>query len=69
MRDSKTTINIQGESYRLKDRRRAGLLSGRDQEGPTAVVSVTPAFASPKTRRPKAAALGSALPGATESRP
>ena len=27
-----TTINIRGESYRLKDRRRAGLLSGRDQE-------------------------------------
>lgn len=37
-----TTINIRGESYRLKDRRRAGLLSGREQEeaqhdGPGAV--------------------------------
>ncbi len=27
-----TTINIRGESYRLKDRRRAGLVSGREQE-------------------------------------
>jgi len=27
-----TTINIRGESYRLKDRRRAGLVSGRDQD-------------------------------------
>ena len=27
-----TTINIRGESYRLKDRRRAGLISGRDQD-------------------------------------
>lgn len=25
-----TTINIRGESYRLKDRRRAGLVAGRD---------------------------------------
>jgi DNA replication protein DnaC len=27
-----TTINIRGESYRLKDRRRAGLIPGRDQD-------------------------------------
>jgi DNA replication protein DnaC len=27
-----TTINIRGESYRLKERRRAGLLSSREQE-------------------------------------
>jgi DNA replication protein DnaC len=27
-----TTINIRGESYRLKDRRRAGLIAGRDQD-------------------------------------
>ncbi len=26
------TINIRGESYRLKDRRRAGLLPNREQE-------------------------------------
>src|SRR5512135_396488 len=28
-----TTINIRGESYRLKDRRRAGLVLSREQEG------------------------------------
>ncbi|HWP83915.1 MAG TPA: IS21-like element helper ATPase IstB [Terriglobia bacterium] len=27
-----TTINIRGESYRLKERRRAGLISGREQD-------------------------------------
>jgi len=27
-----TTINIRGESYRLKERRRAGLIGGREQE-------------------------------------
>jgi len=27
-----TTINIRGESYRLKERRRAGLMTGREQE-------------------------------------
>lgn len=27
-----STINIRGESYRLKDRRRAGLITGREQE-------------------------------------
>src|ERR1043166_7212190 len=32
-----TTINIRGESYRLKDRRRAGLLPGREQEAPPLV--------------------------------
>jgi DNA replication protein DnaC len=64
-----TTINIRGESYRLKDRRRAGLVTSREQDGRTAAeLSVTPAFAPPKARRPKAAALGSAQPGVTESR-
>jgi len=28
-----TTINIRGESYRLKDRRKAGLVPPRGQEG------------------------------------
>jgi DNA replication protein DnaC len=28
-----TTINIRGESYRLKDRRKAGLVPGRAQDG------------------------------------
>jgi DNA replication protein DnaC len=64
-----TTINIRGESYRLKDRRRAGLLSSREQEGRTAPqLSVAPVSAAPKARRLKAA-LGSAPSGATESRP
>jgi len=42
-----TTINIRGESYRLKDRRRAGLLPGREQEetppGTPAAVALLPA--------------------------
>jgi DNA replication protein DnaC len=62
-----TTINIRGESYRLKDRRRAGLLPSREEDGrPTPALSVAPASATPKTRRLKAA-LGSAASGATES--
>ena len=31
-----TTINIRGESYRLKDRRRAGLVPPRGQKGAAA---------------------------------
>jgi DNA replication protein DnaC len=43
-----TTINIQGEGYRLKDRRRAGLLAGREEEGRApAVLSAAPASAAP----------------------
>lgn len=61
-----TTVNIRGESYRLKERRRAGLLPSREQEGAqSADYSVAPASATPKTRRPRSA-LGSAPPGATE---
>src|ERR1700753_3509942 len=63
-----TTVNIPGESYRLKKRRRAGLIGGREQEtgGPHAV-SVIPASAPPKPRRK--AALGSATAGITETIP
>lgn len=62
-----TTINIRGESYRLKERRRAGLLPAREQDGrDPAAVSVTPLSATPKTRRPKAS-LGSAPSAATET--
>jgi DNA replication protein DnaC len=61
-----TTINIRGESYRLKDRRRAGLLPAREREGEAASVSVAPASAAPKARRLKSA-LGSATAGATET--
>ena len=61
------TINIRGESYRLKDRWRAGLLPAREQEGrPAAELPATPVSTSPKTRR--LAALGSDPTGATESR-
>ena len=62
-----TTINIRGESYRLKDRRRAGLLPSREQDGrEPAAVSVTALSATPKTRRPRAS-LASAPSTATET--
>lgn len=62
-----TTINIRGESYRLKDRRRAGLVLSREEEGRASPpLSVAPVSAPPKTRRPRAA-LGFAPSGATES--
>src|SRR5215468_645138 len=55
-----TTINIRGESYRLKDRRRAGLLPRSDQEAPQLVApALTSDSAASKTRR-LTAALGSA---------
>ena len=54
-----TTVNIRGESYRLKERRRAGLIGGREQqEGQAVAAALTSAYAPPKTRRK--AALGSA---------
>ena len=59
------TLNIRGESYRLKERRKAGLLPGH--EAPAAaggVFSGAAASASPKTRR--SAALGSAPAAAPE---
>jgi DNA replication protein DnaC len=63
-----TTINIRGESYRLKERRRAGLIGGREQETTESrAVSMPPASAPPKPRRK--AALGSAPAGATEILP
>lgn len=62
-----TTINIRGESYRLKDRRRAGLLPSQEREGGAAAqFSVAPVSAPPKARRPRSA-LGSAPSGATEN--
>jgi DNA replication protein DnaC len=57
-----TTVNIRGESYRLKERRKAGLLPTRSGES---AVSVAPASATPKTRQKPA--LGSAPTGATET--
>jgi len=61
-----TTINIRGESYRLKERRRAGLLPGRERDGEAAPFSVAPVSATLKARRPRSA-LGSAASGATEN--
>ena len=60
-----TTINIRGESYRLKDRRRAGLVTSREQDGRTTGVfadrpSLRPKRAAPKRRR------WFAQPGVTE---
>lgn len=40
-----TTINIRGESYRLKDRRRAGLLPRPEDQRPDAEPAPTPAVA------------------------
>jgi DNA replication protein DnaC len=56
-----TTINIRGESYRLKDRRRAGLLARPGEEegrASPAVLGAASASAAPKTRPRRA--LGSA---------
>ena len=62
-----TTINIRGESYRLKDRRRAGLLPSREQDGrEPAAVSLAALSPTPKTRCPRAS-LGSAPSTATET--
>ena len=58
-----TTVNIRGDSYRLKERRKAGLM-------PTTAADLkpaeAPASATPKTRRQ--AALGSAPAGASAGR-
>jgi len=57
-------VNIRGESYRLKERRKAGLLPAWEGEEGRAL-SVAPASTPPKTRQK--AALGSVPAGATES--
>jgi DNA replication protein DnaC len=48
-----TTINIRGESYRLKDRRRAGLLGrqeGQPESGPEAMVTAALKVAGKRSR-------------------
>jgi len=60
-----TTINIRGESYRLKDRRKAGLVPPREQERAAASHSLASASAAPKTRQK--AALGSTASEAKET--
>jgi DNA replication protein DnaC len=66
-----TTVKIRGESYRLKERRKAGLIGGREQSGdgpvPLPALSLASDFAPPKTRRKTA--LGSAASGAGEHLP
>jgi DNA replication protein DnaC len=44
-----TTINIRGESYRLKDRRRAGLLPQPEEQQPPHTLTA-PAAVAPRTR-------------------
>jgi hypothetical protein len=46
-----TTINIRGESYRLKDRRRAGLLPRSEQEASSGAPALSSDSAASKTRR------------------
>jgi DNA replication protein DnaC len=45
-----TTINIRGESYRLKDRRRAGLLPRPEDQRPDAELTTPPPAAAPNSR-------------------
>src|SRR5439155_18542636 len=48
-----------GESYRFKDRRRAGLLPRSEQEAPSSLAPALPSdSAASKTRRPQAARFG-----------
>jgi DNA replication protein DnaC len=54
-----TTINIRGESYRLKDRRRAGLLS-RPEEAPHSGAPALPSDSATSNTRRLSAALDSA---------
>ena len=61
-----TTINIRGESYRLKDRRKAGLVPPRGQEGAEgAAHSLASDSVTPKTRQKTA--LGSTPSEAKET--
>jgi DNA replication protein DnaC len=60
-----TTINIRGESYRLKDRRKAGLVPPREQERAGAATSLASASVPPKTRQKTA--LGSTAAEANEA--
>ena len=57
-----TTINIRGESYRLKDRRKAGLVPPRGQEGAEATAgSMASDSVAPKTRQRTAEHLSIAV--------
>src|ERR1700752_4541069 len=65
-RQPSTTINIRAESYRLKDRRKAGLVPPRGQEGAEAAArSMASDSVTPKTRQKTA--LGSTPSEAMEA--
>ena len=53
-----TTVNIRGESYRLKDRRRAGLVSGRDEDQARGTASPAALAATTEAIAPKRQAAG-----------
>jgi DNA replication protein DnaC len=53
-----TTVNIRGESYRLKDRRRAGLVSGRDEDQARGTASSAALAATTEAIAPKRPAAG-----------
>src|SRR6266852_3860094 len=61
-----TTINIRGESYRLKDRRKAGLVPPRGQEGAEAAARSLASDSVPPKARQKTA-LGSTPSEAKEA--
>jgi DNA replication protein DnaC len=62
-----TTINIRGESYRLKDRRRAGLLPRPDEVPPSGAPAL-PSDSAPSTRRLSAALDSAPSDGNAKSR-
>jgi DNA replication protein DnaC len=63
-----TTVNIRGESYRLKDRRRAGLLQRPEETSPSGVPALPSDSASSNTRRLTAALDSAPSDGNAKSR-
>jgi DNA replication protein DnaC len=63
-----TTINIRGESYRLKDRRRAGLLPRSDEAPPSLAPPLPSDSATSNTRRLTAALDSATSDGNAKSR-
>jgi len=63
-----TTINIRGESYRLKDRRRAGLLPRPDEAPPSGAPALPSDSATSNTRRLTAALDSAPSDGNAKSR-
>jgi DNA replication protein DnaC len=63
-----TTINIRGESYRLKDRRRAGLLPRPEEASPSGAAALPSDSATSNTRRLTAALDSAPSDGNAKSR-